>query len=88
MTSIFTNNSKKIIEPHGILNKFANDIFTSISNEFKKKHLRKKIMINIIEPLITDTLNNYYSYFVSFTAIMITIVLLLIIIIILFIFKK
>lgn len=57
-----------------------NKIIENIEIEIKKKETMDKLSINIIEPIIQNTLTNIYPYILSFTVIII-----LIFIIILFI---
>ena len=57
------------------------DIIDTCSKELKKKEVREKIMVNLIDPVVSEFFSRYYPYITCFMFIHMIIIVLLVYII-------
>ena len=57
------------------------DIIDTCSKELKKKEVKEKIMVNLIDPVVSEFFSRYYPYITCFMFIHMIIIILLVYII-------
>lgn len=71
-----------------MINKITNDLLNKCISEFNKDENRKKINIDIIEPIINDISNRLYPYMIIIFIMYILIIVLIITILFILIIRR